>query len=383
MRRGSDAHTDGFSRLHPPFSLWPPLAPHRRGVCTMKFSSVSALSPLALGLAIALTGAALANWLHIPLPWMLGPLLLTAATRIGGLQSRCHPVFNKAGRWIIGLSLGLYFTPVVAQSVWQYWPLMLLCCAYAMVLAAIGFMAYQRFAGLDRRTAWFAAAIGSASEMAHLSEQYGARTDQVATVHSLRVMLVVVIVPFAFYGFHDPSLRQAYAANLAVVDWPGLALLALGAWLSALVFERLHVPNGWMLGPLCFAMAITLADVHLSALPQWVSWMGQLFIGWFMGDKYRPGFFKTAPRLLTVTAGLSVFFIALSSLIGWGLATALGLPVETLILGFVPGGIAEMTITAKVLGLGVPLVTALQVARMLCVVFSTGPIYSRWLAKMN
>jgi len=44
-------------------------------------------------------------------------------------------------------------------------------------------------------------------------------------------------------------------------------------------------------------------------------------------------------------------------------------------LGFAPGGIAEMAITAKVLQLGVPLVTAFQVSRMVMVVLTTGPLF--------
>jgi uncharacterized protein len=49
------------------------------------------------------------------------------------------------------------------------------------------------------------------------------------------------------------------------------------------------------------------------------------------------------------------------------------LPAPTLILAMAPGGIAEMCITAKVLQLGVPLVTAAQVARVLVLLSSTGP----------
>ena len=45
-------------------------------------------------------------------------------------------------------------------------------------------------------------------------------------------------------------------------------------------------------------------------------------------------------------------------------------------LGVAPGGISEMAITAKVLQLGVPLVTAFQVFRMVGVVLVTGPLYA-------
>jgi uncharacterized membrane protein AbrB (regulator of aidB expression) len=50
-----------------------------------------------------------------------------------------------------------------------------------------------------------------------------------------------------------------------------------------------------------------------------------------------------------------------------------GLPTPTLVLAMAPGGIAEMCITAKVLQLGVPLVTAAQVARVLVLISTTGP----------
>jgi uncharacterized membrane protein AbrB (regulator of aidB expression) len=55
-----------------------------------------------------------------------------------------------------------------------------------------------------------------------------------------------------------------------------------------------------------------------------------------------------------------------------------GLNLGTLILGTAPGGIAEMAITAKVLQLGVPLVTAFQVCRLIAVLLIVAPLY-RWL----
>ena len=49
----------------------------------------------------------------------------------------------------------------------------------------------------------------------------------------------------------------------------------------------------------------------------------------------------------------------------------------TAILGTVPGGITEMAITAKVLQLGVPVVTALQACRLVAVLVLIQPLY-RW-----
>ena len=49
----------------------------------------------------------------------------------------------------------------------------------------------------------------------------------------------------------------------------------------------------------------------------------------------------------------------------------------TLLLGTSPGGIAEMAITAKVLQLGVPVVTAFQVCRLLAVLLLAEPLFRR------
>jgi uncharacterized membrane protein AbrB (regulator of aidB expression) len=47
-------------------------------------------------------------------------------------------------------------------------------------------------------------------------------------------------------------------------------------------------------------------------------------------------------------------------------------------LGTSPGGIAEMAITAKVLQLGVPVVTAFQVCRLVAVLMLVGPLF-QWI----
>jgi uncharacterized membrane protein AbrB (regulator of aidB expression) len=43
-----------------------------------------------------------------------------------------------------------------------------------------------------------------------------------------------------------------------------------------------------------------------------------------------------------------------------------------------PGGIAEMSLTAEVLQLSVPLVTAMQVMRLLFVLFLAEPLFRYW-----
>lgn len=70
------------------------------------------------------------------------------------------------------------------------------------------------------------------------------------------------------------------------------------------------------------------------------------------------------------TSALGFAFLLFLCLAHWP-----DLPLSELLLGLALGGIAEMAITAKVLRLGVPMVTAFQVSRMVIVVIVTGPLY--------
>ena len=70
-----------------------------------------------------------------------------------------------------------------------------------------------------------------------------------------------------------------------------------------------------------------------------------------------------------------VLAIAMAATFGFLLAWLMPAPAPTMVLAMAPGGIAEMAITAKVLQLGVPIVTAFHVARMVLLVSTTGLLY--------
>jgi len=59
------------------------------------------------------------------------------------------------------------------------------------------------------------------------------------------------------------------------------------------------------------------------------------------------------------------------------------LDLRSLTLGMMPGGIAEMSLTAETLQLSVPLVTALQVMRLLFVLFLAEPLFRLWNANQE
>ncbi|MEY4341236.1 MAG: hypothetical protein RL541_740, partial [Pseudomonadota bacterium] len=199
---------------------------------------------------------------------MIGPLLVTSFASMRGAPTLSWNPFRDAGQWVIGTALGLYFTPQVTALVVSLWWAIGLGIAWALLLGfAFGrwlhWVHAPRMEGLDRATTYFAGPIGGASEMTLLAERAMARTDLVASAHSLRVLIVTVVVPFVmqFSGWHGIDVAPTFARQL---DWQGLALLALCTGIGAGVMKLLKRPNPWFLGPFLVALVLTMNEITLS-----------------------------------------------------------------------------------------------------------------------
>ncbi len=337
---------------------------------------------IATTLLLAWLAAQLCLALHTPLPWMIGPLLATAIASMLRAPTASWTPLRNAGQCTIGIALGLYFTPQVAALGASLWWAIALGIVWALGLGWLFGLWLQRLnqhhlPGLNPATTWFAAAIGGAPEMALLAERAHGRTDLVAAAHSLRLLIVTLAIPFAlqFSGLH--GLDPLAGSSPKAVNPLGLLLLFVLAGAGAWVLERLDRANPWFLGALLAAMALTLLDLQLSALPTWLSNVAQLVIGVSLGVRFTPAFVHTAPRWLACVALGTLVLLALCAVLAWVLARFTGMHPATLLLATAPGGIAEMSITAKVLQLGAPVVTAFQVCRLIAVLVLIEPLF-RW-----
>lgn len=341
---------------------------------SMPSASLSDLRSCLLALLLGLAAATLCKALHTPLPWMVGPLFASAAARMAGVNLFCPAQIRQSGQWAIGTALGLYFTPLVLIVLASYVLWIVIGLVFAMLLGLASAWLLTRLSGVDRVTAFFAMAIGGASEMAAQGEHHGAAVDRIAAAHSLRIMMVVAIVPFAF-KLLDVHGADPFVPSAQEVRYDGLALLVALTSAGALLLGRLNWPNSWVIGPLTVAILLTGCGVNLSALPEWMTHIGQLFIGISLGTRFTPEFLRTAPRYMASVACCALLAIVAAGGFGLLLAWASGIHPATAILATSPGGIAEMSLTARTLQLGVPIVTAFHVIRMSVIVLTIGPLF--------
>ena len=212
--------------------------------------------------------------------------------------------------------------------------------------------------------------------MAVLGERFGARVDRVAAAQSLRILIVVALLPaiYTVLGVHG---ADPYVQGAKTFVPMGFVVLMLATGVGAMIFHRFRVPNAFILGPLAVAIPLTAMEIDLSAMPQIGSNLGQCLLGCALGSRFQRDFLHGAHRFVSAVVLSVLLAMALSAVFGVSLAVASGLHPATLVLGTAPGGIAEMCVTAKVLQLGVPLVTAFHVARVVVILLTTVPVYAR------
>jgi len=325
-------------------------------------------------LAACLAGGALCAWLRTPLPWMIGPLVTMAVLQFSGTTLEAPPLGREAGQVVIGITLGLYFTPPVVREVAAYGHYFLALGFLVMGAGAVSATVVARLARVDRATAWFSSMPGGAAEMAILAEKYRALPDRVALANSMRMMFVVTIVPVGitlagFSGVDD------YRPVATAFDAAGFAALAALGLVAALAARSLRVPNPFMIAPLLAAIGVTVAGITLSSVPAWVTNGAQLLLACSLGATFQQSFLREAPRFVVALIPAGALMLLLCAGIGAALSWVSGAYLGATLLSAAPGGIAEMSITAEVLKIGVPFVTAAHVIRYMVVILFTQPCY--------
>ena len=306
---------------------------------------------------------------------MVGSLLAIILVRcLTPWQLAQIPGGRKCGQWIVGIGIGLHFTPVVVEQVMAHFGLIFFAALVTSVSSVVGVWLMLR-TGEDRATAFFSSMPGGSGEMVNLGARNGAILSNVAAGQSLRVLAVVLCVPAIFKYFMGDGTPVVHAG---AVDGGWLALLfplgALVAWL----WQRLKQPNPWLFGPLLLSAVVSVSFDLRIGLPDGSSQIGQWLIGSSLGCHFNRHFFQRAPSFIGRTLLGTALTMIIAALAALALSAATALDLRSLTLGMMPGGIAEMSLTAEVLQLSVPLVTAMQVMRLLFVLFLAEPIFRYW-----
>lgn len=307
----------------------------------------------------------LAMLLSVPLPWMMGALLATGAQALGLRRPAVLPIGRRVGQMMIGIGVGLTFSRDAALAVLGNLPAMtaaaLLTMAGGLVIAQL----LKRLTGIDQLTAVMASVPGGPADMATLAERYGGDPLTVALAQTFRIALIVTCIPPAMILMGITGNLDDGTLTVIPFSLPGLALLTAAAAGAIVLLNRVGLANAWFLGPLLLVGGLTASGVHVSSMPFELVAIAQVLLGVSLGTTFDRRFLMRSPRLLVATVICSILLLTACGAIAGLLAAVSGLPLASLAVALAPGGLPEMVLTAKVLHLGVPMVTAFHVERVI------------------
>ena len=327
---------------------------------------------IAATLAIGCTGGVIAWLTHVPLPWMLGPLLAAAA--FGLLGGPVHPVREARtfGQVIVGASIGLQFTQALLLKILLLTPLIAVVSLFSILVGAINAVILMRLSGLDRTTAFFATTPGGVVEMMNQAGRYGAELEPIAVTQTMRVCLIVVFAPLLVIHF---SVSGAAVPPVPSVPWLiFIGLVILGA-IGGYAMAYWSLPNAWMMGPMIIAGIFGAMGLIEGRGPDLLLIAAQVAMGTSLGTMFRREFLTRLLPLMLTSILVVVLTAGTLAAVAIAIAYALALPPATMVLALAPAGMAEMVVTGKLLGLDATLITGFQLLRIILILVLCRPAY--------
>ncbi|MBK0327781.1 AbrB family transcriptional regulator [Rhodobacteraceae bacterium F11138] len=341
---------------------------------------------LILILGGALMGALAARALGLPLPFLLGSLIVTASlsltyyARTG--QRLWFPIsLRQVFIGVIGVMIGSTFSPEALSMAGDLVITLSAMVVFVAVAQAVNYLIFRKVGRYDRMTATYSAMPGGLIEAVTLGEQAGADTEVLSVQHFVRVILVIAMVPMLFLVFtgHTVGSAAGQAIGDGAWDWTDWALIAVLAAGGIILGLRIRIPARHLIGPMVLTAVLqSLGVVELHG-PQPLLNLAQLVVGAGLGTMFA----RSTPRRLLMAFALGVLSVAVTLAIASGFALALAhwvpMSFQSLLVSFAPGGVTEMSLIALSLGVSPVLVTTHHLFRIVFTVTVAGILTARAL----
>lgn len=322
----------------------------------------------------------------LPLPFLIGPLLVTGllftltSHRLPSryrFPARLRLVFIT----LIGVTIGAQITPELFAE-----PSRLAVSASALVVFIIlahawGYLVMRKLGRYDRATAFYSAAPGGLFEAIAMGEEAGADPARLTLQQFLRIIVVVTLLPVGlslWYGAPvGSSAGMSFASESVTIEdiikaaAAGLIGLGLG--------HILRLPAKQITGPMGVAGLATATGLFHPDLPQWLIDTAQIVVGTALGTRFggmsRQSLLQGVWLTFIAVGGMLV----ISAIFAVSLMTWLEMPFDVLLISFAPGGVTEMSLVALSLTANPAFVTLHHIARIVMTVIGLA-IFARFVS---
>lgn len=335
-----------------------------------------------LTLTLALAGVGLFLLCGLPLPFLFGPM---AACLLGALL---HLPLDGLGRvsvgarTVLGVAVGASLTPAVVERIPSMLASVAIVPVYVAVIALIGVPYFRRICGFDTITAFYAAMPGGAADMTLFGQEAGGNVRQLSLVHVTRLLVIMVLSPLILVHLYDIGLDHPVGPPTTDLPVSQLVLMLVAAGLGWKGGEKVGLFGAAIIGPLIVAGCLSLSGILQMRPPREALWAAQFFIGLGIGISY-VGVTLRELRDTVVGGAVFVLILAILAALVTETVTLTGLapPVDAF-LAFAPGGQAEMSMLAIIVGADLGFVVVHHLIRIFFVILGA-PLAARLILAAN
>lgn len=331
-------------------------------------------------LLACVTGSIFYN-IHIPLPWMLGPLVATLAWKIPQKKTIHWPKpIRNGGLIVLGYAMGSPFSLEILGQITNQLPGIILSTLGIMIISLLIGWFTSRRTGVGLVNGLIGSVPGGLSQMAVICEEIvGADVAVVTLMQITRLLTVVLFVPLvAIYGLGNHASPVTNALAALDFSWQ-LLLFAVTSIASAELARIIKFPTPYLMGPVFGTIALILFGNTPPQLPQMVTALAQITVGIRMGADITFAGLKNWKSIVAYSFGGILTLIITSLGIDYLLTKIYPISFLTAFISTAPGGMAEMGITAMAVHADVSLVVAYQLFRLLSMLTLGIPTLKWWI----
>ncbi len=329
---------------------------------------------LTLGLAVLGTGVFWA--LSLPLPFLFGPLSACLLAALAGAPLKGLGQVSVAARTILGVAVGASLTPEVVARVPQMAASVALIPLYVAVIGLVGVPFFRKVYKFDWATSWYAAMPGGLQDMVVFGQEAGGDVRALSLIHATRVLIIVTVAPLILTLGFGVTLDNPIGAPASELPLHEMAIMVAAALIGWKGGERIGLFGASILGPMIVTGILSLTDVIHYRPPAEAILVAQFMIGIGIGVGYVGVTMHEIRRdvsagviFVLMLAGLAALFTEV--VVIFGLA-----PAVDGFIAFAPGGQAEMTVLAIIVGADLGYIIVHHLTRVLLVI-SGAPIVAR------
>jgi membrane AbrB-like protein len=332
----------------------------------------------ALALAIGGGGGFLFSSFNLPLPWMLGAMSACTLATLFQAPVAAPDAVRPPMTVVIGVMLGAGFSPQVVESVVHWLPTIAGLAVFVVIAGAACVTYFRMVAKFDLPTAYFAGMPGGLIEMVIVGGEKGGDARTIALVHSARILLVVMALPFIIQIISGTALGPRARLGTSVFDtpWTDEAWFLATAAAGVVLGRVLRLPARLLVGPMLASAIVHVTGLTRFVPPTEVANIAQLVLGTTIGCRFAGSTPREILRILWLTFLSTVILLGLTLLFAVGISRVSDYDVVPLLLAFSPGGLAEMSLVALSLGVEVAFVASHHIIRVVFVMLAAAPVFA-------